>query len=121
MHEKEFARLKDTLQQFNSDTPPGIFLTEVLEPGDARENSPEFVLAKAKEPDGLICQGAFEIVLRDEISKQANILGSRFVLTIKEKGTNKEIFKARYVVQGHKDAEKDKFRSFFFKLKTVFY
>jgi Reverse transcriptase (RNA-dependent DNA polymerase) len=32
-----------------------------------------------------------------------NILGSRFVLTIKDSGTNHELYKARYVVQGFRD------------------
>jgi hypothetical protein len=35
-----------------------------------------------------------------------NIMGGRFVLTIKESGTSKEIYKARYVVQGFRDKKK---------------
>ena len=42
-------------------------------------------------------------MLRDEILENANILNGRFVLAIKDSGTNKEVWKARYVVQGHKD------------------
>jgi Reverse transcriptase (RNA-dependent DNA polymerase) len=33
-------------------------------------------------------------------------MGGRFVLTIKNKGTSEEIFKERFVVQGHKDSQK---------------
>jgi hypothetical protein len=33
-------------------------------------------------------------------------MGGRFVLTIKNKDTSEEIFKARFAVQGHKDSQK---------------
>jgi hypothetical protein len=36
-----------------------------------------------------------------------NIMGGRFVLTIKDSGTSKEIYKARYVVQGFRDKKKN--------------
>jgi hypothetical protein len=35
-----------------------------------------------------------------------NHLGGRFVITIKDIGKDREIYKARYVVQGHRDKEK---------------
>jgi hypothetical protein len=38
-----------------------------------------------------------------------NIMGGRFVLAIKDSGTNKEIYKARYVVQGFRDKKKTNF------------
>lgn len=108
VHEHELSQFKEGLHQFlNQDQPPGIFLTEVLEPGDKRANQPEFKGAKMKEIEGQIERGAFEIVLKDELPENANILGSRFVLSIKENRTNKEVFKTRYVVQGDKDTEKN--------------
>jgi Reverse transcriptase (RNA-dependent DNA polymerase) len=36
----------------------------------------------------------------------ANILNGRYVITIKDIGTEREFHKARYVVQGHRDKEK---------------
>lgn len=106
LHDMELQRLKQSLEQFHTDRPPGIYLTEVLEPGDGRETLPEFNAAKAKELEGLAHRGVFEVVLKDDIPSNANILGGRFVLSIKNKDTNEEIYKARYVVQGHKDIEK---------------
>lgn len=50
---------------------------------------------------------AFEIVFKEDVPKDANILGGSFVLAVKEVGTNKELFKARFVVQGHTDSEKN--------------
>lgn len=45
--------------------------------------------------------------MRQEVGQGANILGDRFVLLIKNKDTDKEMFKARYVVQGHLDWDKN--------------
>ena len=106
LHDKELERLKGSIEQFNTDRPPGIFLTEVLEPGDPRQHDLKFDEARAKELDGLAKRCDFEIVLKDEVPEDANILGGRFVLSIKNKNTGEEIYKARFVVQGHKDADK---------------
>jgi len=47
------------------------------------------------------------VVPKDEVPSNANILGGRFVLALKDVGTKGEIAKARYVVQGHRDKEKN--------------
>lgn len=41
------------------------------------------------------------MVIKEELPGEGNTLGARFVLTIKNVGTNREIFKARFLVQGH--------------------
>lgn len=46
------------------------------------------------------------IVLRSEIPSNANKLSCRYALAIKEPGTDREIWKARLVIGGHKDIEK---------------
>jgi hypothetical protein len=63
--------------------------------------------AKNKEIRGLLERGTFKIALRNDIPKGANKLGGRCVLTIKDSGTDREIWKARYVIQGHRDQEKE--------------
>lgn len=45
--------------------------------------------------------------MRQDLDDKANILGSRFVLTIKHKGIDDEFFRARLIVQGHLDREKE--------------
>lgn len=107
VHDDELVRIKETFEQFKSKNPPGIFVTEVLKPGDTRSSLPQFDVARAKELEGLARRGVYEIVLKDEVPEGANILGSRFVLSIKNKDTGDEVYKARFVVQGHKDREKD--------------
>lgn len=102
----ELQRLEESIQQFKSNDPPGIMLTEVLEPGDRRAGLPQFDVAKAKELEGLARRGVYEVILKENVPENANILGGRFVLAIKDKDTGKEVYKARYVAQGYKDMEK---------------
>lgn len=107
VHDAELQRLKASIKQFETDYSPGILLTEVLDPGDEREKLPQFDIAKAKELGGLARRGVYKIVLKEDIPDNGNVLGSRFVLSIKNTETDQEIYKARYVVQGHKDKEKN--------------
>ena len=53
--------------------------------------------------EGLIKRETWKIVTMDEVPRNANIIGGHFVLTIKDSGMNKEVYKARYVVQGYTD------------------
>ena len=87
--------------------PSRILVTEVLRPGEPRGRSGLFDEAIRNELKGLIDRGTYEIVCREEVPDNANILGGRFVFAIKEKGTAKEKLKAQFVVQGHTDAEKN--------------
>lgn len=77
----------------------------MLTPNDARTDSKEFELAKAKEIVGILDKGTFRVVLRQDLEDDSNSFGRRFVLTIKHKGSDKELFKAHFVVQGHLDRE----------------
>ena len=78
-----------------------VHLTEVIEPQDPR--AWKFDEAKKKEIEGLIKRGTWKIVCRSEVPDDANILNGRFVLAIKDEGTDREIWKARFIVQGHRD------------------
>jgi hypothetical protein len=48
----------------------------------------------------------FEVVMREEIPAGANIIGSRFVMALKNTETVQPMWKARFVAQGHTDAER---------------
>lgn len=76
-----------------NDHPPGIFVTEVLHPADSRGRRGLFDEAKAKELAGLAERGVNEIVCEEEVSADANILGGRFVLAIKNLDTKDEAYK----------------------------
>ena len=105
--ESELSRLKECIKQFKSNPPPGIFVTEVLDMNDPRKDDPRFEEARAIELAGLAEKGAFELVIKEDIAEGSNVLGGRFVLSIKNMNTDKEIYKARFVVQGHKDLDKN--------------
>jgi len=77
------------------------WLTEIIEKGDPRQKF--FAEPKQIELQGLIDRDTWEIVSRSKIPKGANVMGARFVLTIKDEGTENERWKARLVVQGFND------------------
>lgn len=105
--DRELKRLLEGMEQFKSNPIPGVFITEVLHPADSRGRSEFFDAAKAKELAGLAARGVYEVVCKEDVPKGANILGGRFVLAIKNADTAEEIYKARFVVQGHTDVEKN--------------
>ena len=99
------------LNQFatgDDDSDSLIYLNEILQPGDPREQSPEFQKAIRIEIQGLIDNKVFEVVDKNTVPLGANIFGGRFVLSIKNKHTPDEKEKARFVAQGHRDKEKDR-------------
>jgi hypothetical protein len=80
-----------------------VSFTEVLSHNDPRAR--QFDNAKREEILGLIQRGTFKLVLRSE-QANPNVLPARFVLAIKNGGTDQEILKARFVLGGHKDRDK---------------
>ena len=96
--------LKDLASE-NRPPPPsyGVFLIEVILPGDVRAKDPRFREAREREIRGLLERGTWKVVLKENVPKDANIIGGRFVLAIKDEGTKKEVWKARFVVQGYRD------------------
>jgi hypothetical protein len=77
-----------------------ICLTEVLPPQDARGSSPEFLRAKLAELEELRANGTWEEVWKHGVPPKSNIMRGRCVLSIKNKGTDEEVLKARFVAQG---------------------
>jgi Reverse transcriptase (RNA-dependent DNA polymerase) len=81
-----------------------VHLSEVIGSFDPR--AALFDATKQKEIQWLIERGTCKVVLKDKMPENPNIMGGRFVLTIKDSGTSTEIYKARYVVQGFRDKKK---------------
>jgi hypothetical protein len=81
-----------------------VHLSEVIRSSDPR--AALFDAAKQKEIQGLIERGTRKVFLKNEMPENPNIIGGRFVLTIKDSGTIREIYKSRYVVQGYRDKKK---------------
>ena len=87
--------------------PPRILYTDVIPISDPRAKSPEFDDAKRAEFLSLMERGTFRVVLEEELGQNPNIISSRFVLSIKHSDTGEVKYKARFVLGGHRDKEKN--------------
>ena len=93
-----------SMSEFMRETSTRAYFTEVIHPKDPRAAS--FDQAKRDEIEGLIERGTFRLVLRADTERTANIIPSRFVLAIKTSDDGTEVYKARFVLGGHRDKEK---------------
>jgi len=69
-------------------------------------NDPSFDEAKTTELRLLLAKGTYKFVHKEDVPKDAVVMESRFVLTIKEPDSTSPQFKARFVILGHKDPDK---------------
>ena len=83
------------------------YLTEVIDSTNPISMSERFQKAKEQEVEVLNSRGTWEIVKKSDVPTGANVLGGRFVLALKNVGTENEQDKARFVAQGFADKEKD--------------
>ena len=84
----DLQRLLTGISDFQS--VPDIHITQVFYPSDRRAKTRECQTAIAKEITGLIRRKVFKIVKRKNLPRNANIMGSRIVLSIKDMGTPNE-------------------------------
>lgn len=77
-----------------------------ISPNDPRGDEPDFQRAKKREVDGLIKRNTWSKVQLKDLQKDANIMGGRFVLTLKNYQTPNESAKVRYVAQGYNDRDR---------------
>lgn len=96
---------------------PTIPITDLLNPTDQPSNTldihlievihdeldPRFTQSRQEEYDGILAKGGVKVVDANSIPPNSNIIGNRYVLTIKNPGTDVEKFKARWILQGHHD------------------
>ena len=76
-----------------------MHVTDVISPNDPRADDPKMMTAKRKEVQGLLERGTFNVLLRSNIPRGANKLSGKYVLTIKDSGTDMEIWRARHAFQ----------------------
>ena len=62
--------------------------------------------ARKREIENLIRRGTCELALEEDVLPGSNITSGSFLIAIKDVGTGKSIFKARFVAHGHRDVEK---------------
>lgn len=78
-----------------------------MTPNDPHGDSETFPRANVAELEGLVSKNIWSVVNRRYLPKDANILGARFVLTLKESGSHNKMPKARFVAQGHLEKDKE--------------
>jgi hypothetical protein len=84
-----------------------VFAAKLAKPSD--DMDPEVrVNAIKKEVRGLFNRGAFSLVHVDAVPSHANIIGTRIITRPKHLGTIGEEAKARLIIQGCQDAEKNR-------------
>lgn len=105
--DRQVIALAKALKLFQTGQFPGLCVTVVLSPGDARENNVIFREAEANVIAGLMKQETFRIVLKRRISENAKLLRGRFLSVIRNYGTDDEVLKPCFVVQAHTDEEKN--------------
>jgi hypothetical protein len=82
-----------------------VWVTEVINSDHPAYIKEAAQVAMTEEIQGLIDRGAFDIVLRNKLPVDANIMGSRIVLALKNYKTSEECIKARLVIQGCGDRD----------------
>lgn len=88
---------------YDANTYSATHITVVIDnPYDER-----FDEAKKREVHGILTKGGFEIVKPQDVPRNANIISNRYVLAIKDPGTDSERLKARLILQGHRDQERN--------------
>jgi hypothetical protein len=80
-------------------------VSEMITKTDPRYRSPEVQVAMKKEIEGIVEKGTWTVAIKSELPPGAYVLNGRFVIIIKDIGTDKALYKARYVAQGHRDKE----------------
>lgn len=97
----------NSLQSSVRENPDIFYPIEIMKASDPRTKSKECQDAIENEISGLLYRGAFKYMDRKALPRDANILGGRFVLSLKQLHTYEERYKARFVVQVHKYKEKE--------------
>ncbi len=84
-----------------------VHLTEIIDPNDPRASSKQMSQAKRKEIKGLLDRGTFSIILRERVPPDGNVLPGRFDFAINSTEDGQIKFKARCVIDGHRDRIKN--------------
>lgn len=96
----------DTYGEVTNAEDIGEFVLKVIENTDPRRKTEDVLEAKNVEIVGIKKRDTWTVANPEEVATSANILGSRFGLTLKYFGTSNEKAKARLVAQGYCDQNK---------------
>lgn len=94
--------IKDLLNPTDTDEAHGEIAANLVEMRQ-NEDVSRFIASRQKEYDGSVAKGGVKPIATSNVPNDANIIGNRFVLCIKDSGTDMQRFKARWILQGHHD------------------
>lgn len=83
------------------------FVVEIIENTDPQSEAEDFIEAKKIEIEGMKKRDTWTVVSHEVVPTNANILGGRFVLTLKNFSTPNEKAEARFVAHGYCDQVKN--------------
>lgn len=83
------------------------FVSKLVDDNSPRAQKEDVFKAKQAEIHGLQQKQIWRTINRCDVPTGSNILGGRFVLTLKHVGSPSEGAKARYVSQGYRDSHKN--------------
>lgn len=82
----EIQRLNAAMPYFKTNAPE-VMITEIIKSSDPCYRSQEATAPSAKERAGLIERGTFRMSIKEDLPDDANVLGSRYFLCIKDFNT----------------------------------
>lgn len=85
--------------------PETQYPSEIFLKSDPRYTSKASNHAIDDEIKGILLHNFIAFVNKKKICRKANFVGRRFILAVKQPGTTSERYKARFIVQGHKDKD----------------
>lgn len=85
----------------------GIKLVKIIEYDSPLVQMLDFIAAKNKEVEGMKMRKVWKKMDSSSVPENANIVGGRFVLTLKNFSTPEETAKVRYFAQGYKNSLKN--------------
>ncbi len=105
----KFSSTRESTKPDKKRTIPTVHITEVLHHMDPRTRFLEANKARELEIENLVRRGTWEMVLEEDVPKDANMITGSFFVTFEDVETEKPTFKARFVAHGNRDSDKDQF------------
>ena len=101
--------LEESFRNFNTQGEDDfeMYMTEILHPSDPRASSPMMTVAKKAEIQSLLERRTFNVIPKEDLPPDGNIIPGRFVLAVMSTEDGNIEYKARYMIGSHHDKFKD--------------
>ncbi len=62
--------------------------------------------AQKRKTENFVRRGTWELILEEYVPPVSNLISGSFLIAVKDVGTDRRLFKARSIAQGHRNSEK---------------